>query len=69
MALRASRQRELPDWLDQSVEGRHADLALAILSAFVEAQRISATEGPEQRSDRVGKVDAYYEPVLSDNFA
>ena len=37
-----SRQRELPDWLDQSVEAHHADLALAILSAFVEAQRISA---------------------------
>ena len=33
-----SRQRELPDWLDQSVEARHADLALAILSAFVEVQ-------------------------------
>src|SRR5206468_6036629 len=26
-----SRQRELPEWLDQSIEGRHADLALAIL--------------------------------------
>jgi hypothetical protein len=37
-----SRQCELPDWLDQSVEARHADLALAILSAFVEVQRISA---------------------------
>ena len=37
-----SRQRELPDWLDQSVEAHHADLALAILSAFVEAQQISA---------------------------
>ena len=37
-----SRQRELPDWLDQSIETRHADLALAILGAFVEARRISA---------------------------
>src|SRR5216684_6505585 len=37
-----SRERELPDWLDQSVEARHADLALAMLSAFVEVQRISA---------------------------
>ena len=37
-----SRERELPDWLDQSIEARHTDLALAILSAFVEAQRISA---------------------------
>ena len=33
-----SRQRELPDWLDQSIETRHPDLALAILTAFVEAQ-------------------------------
>jgi hypothetical protein len=34
-----SRERELPEWLDQSVEGRHADLALAILSAFAEVER------------------------------
>src|SRR5712671_2724588 len=33
-----SRERELPDWLDRSVESHHADLALAILSAFVDAQ-------------------------------
>src|SRR5271163_1604267 len=37
-----SRQRELPDWLDQSVEARHADLALAILSAFLDAQSATA---------------------------
>src|SRR6476660_10156811 len=37
-----SRQRELPDWLDQSIEGRHADLALAMLGALLEAQRITA---------------------------
>ena len=36
-----SRQRELPDWLDQPIETHHADLALAILSAFVEAQRVT----------------------------
>src|ERR1700680_1468998 len=45
-----SRERELPDWLDRSIESRHADLALAILSAFVDAQRIatprSTTSGP-----------------------
>jgi len=38
-----SRQCELPDWLDQAVESRHANLTLAILSAFVEAQRTMAT--------------------------
>ncbi len=37
-----SRERELPDWLDQSIETHHADLPLAILSAFVEAGRIAA---------------------------
>ena len=41
---RCRAQRELPDWLDRAVETRHADLALAILSAFVEAQRISAPQ-------------------------
>src|SRR5712672_185152 len=37
-----SRQRELPDWLDRSVEARHSNLALAILSAFAEVQRVTA---------------------------
>ena len=32
-----SRERELPEWLDQAVEARHASLALAILSAYIEA--------------------------------
>jgi hypothetical protein len=63
-----SRQRELPDWLDQSIEARHADLALALLSAFVEAQRSSAPSSrpsvPAVRPD----ADALYEPVCSDNF-
>jgi hypothetical protein len=36
-----SRQRELPEWLDQPIEGRHEDLPLAILSAFVEAKGVS----------------------------
>ena len=64
-----SRQRELPDWLDQSIETRHADLALAILSAFVEAQRISTP--PSRRSVPAVPQGAnlLYEPVCSDNFA
>src|ERR1700682_838209 len=36
-----SRERELPDWLDRSIEAHHANLPLAILSAFVDAQRIN----------------------------
>ncbi len=62
-----SRQRELPDWLDQSIEGRHADLALAILSAFVEARRVGApahrTSVPAVPQD----TNPMYEPVLCDN--
>jgi hypothetical protein len=64
-----SRQRELPDWLDQSAEAHHVDLALALLSAFVEAQRISP---PLSRpSVPAVRIDAnpLYEPVCSDNFA
>jgi hypothetical protein len=64
-----SRQREIPDWLDESIETRHADMALAILSAFVEARRVSA---PSHRTSVPGaprRVDDLYEPICSDNFA
>src|SRR5260370_14395700 len=30
-----SRERELPDWLDRSVETRHTDLAVTVLSAVL----------------------------------
>src|SRR5260221_14757310 len=32
-----SRERELPDWLDQSIEAHHPDLPAAIFSAVVDA--------------------------------
>jgi hypothetical protein len=64
-----SRERELPDWLDRSIEARHADLPLAILSAFVDAQQISAparrTSVPAVPRD----ADPLYDPVCCDNFA
>jgi hypothetical protein len=62
-----SRQRELPDWLDSAIEAHHADLALAILNAFVEARRIAAptiqTSVPAVPQD----ANPMYEPVLCDN--
>jgi hypothetical protein len=64
-----SRQRELPDWLDQSIEARHADLPLAILNAFVEARRISAPSGRPGVPSAPQRADTFYEPVCSDNFA
>jgi hypothetical protein len=64
-----SRERELPEWLDQSIEAHHPDLPLAILSAFVDAQRISSpstrTSVPIVQRD----ANALYEPLCSDNFA
>jgi hypothetical protein len=63
-----SRERELPDWLDQSIEARHDNLALAILSAYIEAQRVTT---PASRPSVPG-VSRYshplYEPVCCDNF-
>jgi hypothetical protein len=64
-----SRERELPEWLDQSIEARHADLSLAILSAFVEAQRVSTPSSRTSVPVVKGKVNPLYQPVCSDNFA
>jgi hypothetical protein len=64
-----SRQRELPDWLDQSIETRHGDLALAILTAFVEAQRVSAPPSRTSVPAVPRHANSLYEPVCSDNFA
>src|SRR5438067_11754673 len=64
-----SRERELPNWLDQSIETRHADLSLAILSAFVEAKRISAPSSRTSVPIVKRSANPFYEPVCSDNFA
>ncbi len=63
-----SRGRELPDWLDQSIEVRHADLALAILSAFVEARRVSAPESRTSVPDARGFTRDVYETLPIDNY-
>ena len=64
-----SRERELPDWLDRSIEARHSDLPLAILGAFVEAERVmtpaSRTSVPSVARD----ASPLYEPVCCDNFS
>jgi hypothetical protein len=63
-----SRERELPDWLDRSIEARHADLALAILSAFAEAQRITAPSSRPSVPAVSREANRLYEPVCCDNF-
>jgi hypothetical protein len=63
-----SRERELPDWLDAAVEAHHADLALAVLSAFVEVQALAA-EVPRPSVPTVRPtLESLYEPVGCDNF-
>jgi hypothetical protein len=64
-----SRERELPEWLDQSVETHHPDLSLAILSAFVEAQRNTVPSSCTSVPAVSHSVSPLYEPVYSDNFA
>src|ERR1700730_7169549 len=64
-----SRERELPDWLDSSIEARHPDLALAILSAFVETQRISARSSKTSVPPVARDVLPLYEPLCCDNFS
>jgi hypothetical protein len=63
-----SRERELPDWLDRSIEARHADLPLAILSAFVDAQRISTPQSRPSVPTVSRDANPLYEPVCCDNF-
>ena len=63
-----SRERELPDWLDRSIEIRHADLALAILSAFVEARRASEPETRTSVPAVSRSMWEFYEPMPTDNF-
>jgi hypothetical protein len=63
-----SRERELPDWLDSSIEARHADLSLAILSAFVDAQRVATPQSKTSVPTAPRDVNPLYEPVCCDNF-
>jgi hypothetical protein len=64
-----SRQRELPEWLDQSIETRHADLPLALLGAFVEAKRATAARVRTSVPLVPRETGMRCMPVCCDNFA
>jgi len=64
-----SHQCELPDWLDQAVESRHANLTLAILGAFVEAQSNLVASRPSVPSVSGERKARCYIPMCCDNFA
>src|SRR6516162_2150054 len=58
-----SRQRELPDWLDGSIESRHTDLSLALLSVFLDAQHVSAPSVRTSVPAAPSVADGLNEPV------
>ena len=62
-----SRQRELPDWLDSAVEARHANLALAILGALVEARHVAAPTSQTSVPAVPQAANSMYEPMFCDN--
>jgi hypothetical protein len=64
-----SRERELPEWLDEAVEARHASLTLAILSAYIETVRqIEIFREPSRPSVPRTRAEQC-QPVCCDNFA
>jgi hypothetical protein len=63
-----SRQRELPEWLDQAIETSHASLTLAIVGVYIETLRqIEASREPSRPSVPQTRGDKF-EPVCCDNF-
>ncbi|MCP3402549.1 hypothetical protein [Bradyrhizobium sp. CCGB20] len=64
-----SRERELPDWLDAAIEARHADLALALLSAFIEVKALAVEVSRPSVPTVRPAPDALYEPVACENFS
>jgi hypothetical protein len=64
-----SRQREIPDWLDQPVEACHTGLSLAILSALVDVQRLDTSSTVISVPSSPRTDTPYYLPFCCDNFA
>ena len=64
-----SRAREIPEWLDQSIETRHADLPLAVLSAYLDARCVSAPSPRTSVPIVLRDANAFYTPFCCDNFA
>jgi hypothetical protein len=63
-----SRERELPDWLDAAIEGRHGDLAIALLSALVEVQAVAVEASRPSVPSVRPAADPLHEPACCENF-
>ena len=64
-----SRQRELPDWVDQPVETSHPDLSLAVLNALVDVQRVGALPTATTSVPAFAGTEPLYMTFCCDNFA
>src|ERR1700722_6865207 len=64
-----SRAREIPEWLAQSIETRHADLPLAVLSAYLDARCVRAPSPRTSVAIVLRDANAFYTPFCCDNFA
>jgi len=62
-----SPQRELPEWLDDSIEAHHENLSLALFKALVEAARQQPVETPTPTVPRIRIKQL--DPICCDNFA
>lgn len=63
-----SRQRELPDWLDQAVEANHQNLSLAVLTVLVEAL-LENSASRQFNVPAIRVMDERYEALDCGNFA
>jgi hypothetical protein len=63
-----SRERELPDWLDAAAEAHHADLAVALLSAFIEVRALAVDVARPSVPSVRPALDSLCEPLACDNF-
>ena len=63
-----SNQREMPEWLDQSIEAHHANLPVAILRAFVAARQVSASAVKSSLLSVPPMPHMLDEPACCDNF-
>jgi hypothetical protein len=64
-----SRRPELPEWLDQAIESRQADLPLAILSALIEARGKTSPANTNSVPTVPSSLTPAYEPMCCENFS
>lgn len=62
-----SSHREMPEWLDPSIESHHPDMATAVLDALREVIRTNASPHLTKASSQMKRSDNF-EPVACENY-